>query len=154
MARAGEAVALDPVNVHVGQWDVLSHDGEVWRVRITCGSGTYIRALARDLGRLTSSAAHLGALRRIRVGPFDVVEAMSVERVQQGVRPRPIVDLIPDLPRKRLDPRSVEHLRNGRDIPADVAGPRAALLDEAGELIAIGERQGESWHPSVVLAAD
>jgi tRNA pseudouridine55 synthase len=154
MARTGEAVTLEPVNVHVRQWDVLSHDRDVWRVRITCGSGTYIRALARDLGRLTSSAAHLGALRRVRIGPFDVVDAMNVEQVRQGVSPRPIADLIADFPQSRLDAHGVAHVRNGRDIPADIEGARAALLDEAGELIAIAERQGESWHPSVVLAAD
>jgi tRNA pseudouridine55 synthase len=154
MARAGEAVTLEPVNVHVQRWDVLSYDRDMWRVRITCGSGTYIRALARDLGRLASSAAHLGALRRVRIGPFDVAEAMNVERVRKGVTPRPVADLLPDLPQVRLDAQGVGHVRTGRDILADVTGARAALLDESGELIAVAERQGESWHPSVVLTTD
>lgn len=154
MARAGETVTLEPVKVHVLEWNVLSSDRDMWRVRITCGSGTYIRALARDLGRLASSAAHLGALRRVRIGLFDVVDATSMERIGEEVTPRPIADLLPDLPQVRLDAHGVAHVRTGRDIPADIAGERAALLDEAGDLIAIADRQGESWHPSVVLTTD
>jgi tRNA pseudouridine55 synthase len=154
MARAGESVALEPVMVHVHEWDILSQHHDTWRVRITCGSGTYVRALARDLGRLASSAAHLAALRRVRIGPFDVDQASTVECIRQGATTRPMVDLLPDLPHSYLDAQSVAQVRNGCDIRADITGARAALLDEVGELIAIGERQGDSWHPAVVLSTD
>jgi tRNA pseudouridine55 synthase len=51
-------------------------------VTITCGTGTYIRALARDLGRASGSAAHLTSLRRIRSGEFDVADAVSIENLK------------------------------------------------------------------------
>jgi tRNA pseudouridine55 synthase len=74
-ARRGEVLELAPVEVRVDSWE-LNHLGEDFvRATITCGSGTYVRALARDLGRLTSSAAHLSALRRIRIGAFDLSDA-------------------------------------------------------------------------------
>jgi tRNA pseudouridine55 synthase len=74
-ARRGEVLELAPVEVRVDSWE-LNHLGEDFvRATITCGSGTYVRALARDLGRLTSSAAHLSALRRIRIGDFNLSDA-------------------------------------------------------------------------------
>jgi tRNA pseudouridine55 synthase len=51
-------------------------------VTITCGTGTYIRALARDLGRITGGAAHLTALRRVRSGSFDIADAVELERLK------------------------------------------------------------------------
>lgn len=81
-ARSGTALALDPVPVHVDRWEILGRrDGEL-DTRITCGTGTYIRALARDLGRMSGSAAHLTALRRLRSGAFDVRDAATVGQLK------------------------------------------------------------------------
>jgi tRNA pseudouridine55 synthase len=86
-ARRGEPMKLDPVNVHVHDWIIRDARESEIDVTVTCGSGTYIRALARDLGRKTSSAAHLSSLRRIRSGPFDVGDAMSLENIKAAAPP-------------------------------------------------------------------
>jgi tRNA pseudouridine55 synthase len=78
-ARRGEPLDLKPVNVTVHNWELLDLSRDKLRAVVTCSGGTYIRALARDLGRLTSSAAHLGALRRTRIGAFDVAQAARLE---------------------------------------------------------------------------
>ena len=66
------ALELAPASVEVFAWRNVSRVGDELRATIECGGGTYVRSLARDLGRLTGSAAHLGALRRMRSGPFRV----------------------------------------------------------------------------------
>ena len=78
-ARRGEPLELASVPVAVHEWEIHSIDAESLTARITCSGGTYIRALARDLGRAAQSAAHLSALRRIRVGEFDVRDAHSLD---------------------------------------------------------------------------
>jgi tRNA pseudouridine55 synthase len=78
-ARRGEPLDLQPVEVTVHSWEIHRVDAGSLSATVTCSGGTYIRALARDLGRLTSSAAHLGALRRIRVGVFDVADAATLD---------------------------------------------------------------------------
>ena len=90
-ARNGVPLALAPVEVDVLQWRVRRRDEATMHVTITCGSGTYIRALARDLGRMTGSAAHLSSLRRIRSGEFDVAQATTVDRLKSDPPPlRPL----------------------------------------------------------------
>lgn len=78
-ARRGEPLELAPVTVTVHRWEIRGMDGGSLRAVITCSGGTYIRALARDLGRSTASAAHLSALRRTSVGRFDISDAYSLD---------------------------------------------------------------------------
>ncbi len=78
-ARRGAPLDLPAVDVTVHSWDVRELRDESLSVVVTCSGGTYIRALARDLGRLASSAAHLSRLRRTRVGEFDVRDAATLE---------------------------------------------------------------------------
>src|SRR5687768_3783605 len=86
-AREGAPLQLDPVRVMVNEWTVRDiRDSEV-DVAITCGTGTYIRALARDLGRTAGSAAHLASLRRTRSGPFDVRDAVTVDQLTGSAPP-------------------------------------------------------------------
>ncbi len=88
-ARQGTPLELAPVEVTVHEWEVLA-DREPEReldVRITCGTGTYVRALARDLGRAAGSAAHLATLRRTRCGPFNIADAVTVEAMKASAPP-------------------------------------------------------------------
>lgn len=86
-ARQGEPLELPPVSVNVESWMIREErPGEI-DVTITCGGGTYIRALARDLGRATNSAAHLAALRRTRSGPFHVADAATVDVIRSAPPP-------------------------------------------------------------------
>lgn len=94
-ARRGEPLDLAAVEVTVHSWDLLGEqrDDSLSAV-ITCSGGTYIRALARDLGRLTSSAAHLDSLRRTRIGVFDVRDAATLDALADNpgrVRPLRVV---------------------------------------------------------------
>ena len=81
-ARKGEPLELEPVEVNVASWNVTATRENEIDVTIECGTGTYIRSLARDLGRLTGSAAHLASLRRVRSGPFRIDHATTVDALK------------------------------------------------------------------------
>ncbi len=79
LARAGVAVALPPRAVDVYGIELLAYAWPLLRVRVDCGRGTYVRAIARDLGEALDVGGHLTELRRTRVGPFDVADAVRPE---------------------------------------------------------------------------
>lgn len=88
-ARRGDPLELPAVDVKVHGWEVQDLRPDTLTATVTCSGGTYIRALARDLGRLTSSAAHLNALRRTRIGPFDIRDAATLDALADSpTRPR------------------------------------------------------------------
>jgi tRNA pseudouridine55 synthase len=151
-ARRGEALALAPVAVTVHEWRVRAWRGDELDVTIVCGRGTYIRALARDLGRLAGSAAHVSALRRVRSGAFNVDDAASLDAVREGRGVvRPPLSALPSLPIERLHAGAVACVARGQRVDATVPGDRAALVDETGALVALGERDEDRWQPRVVL---
>ena len=159
LARAGVAVELAPSRVRVDRWEVLAArdgtDGGVAEcdVRITCGPGTYIRSLARDLGRATGSAAHLSALRRVRSGRFAVDGAVTLEALQggEGVL-RPALDAVPDFPVQGLDATDLRRVFSGNEVAATIDGGWGALVSaETGALVAVAERKEARWQPRVVL---
>ena len=86
-ARTGEPLVLDPVRVTVHEWRIGSLEGQRLEATIVCGGGTYMRALARDIGRAAGSAAHLAALRRIGVGAYDVSDAATLEELRAAPPP-------------------------------------------------------------------
>ncbi|MDX2184791.1 MAG: tRNA pseudouridine(55) synthase TruB [Gemmatimonadaceae bacterium] len=154
-ARAGEVVTLDPVDITVHRWDLLAWrdaDGEA-DVRITCGGGTYIRSLARDLGRLTGSAAHLSALRRVAAGAFRVEHATPMQDLQrETLRPQPALEALQGLPQEALDAERVGKIVRGIDVEAHAEGSEAALTDaRTGALVAYAVRRGDRWQPRVVM---
>ncbi len=81
-ARRGEPLDLPAADVTVHEWRIEGFADNALTATITCSGGTYIRALARDLGRLTSSAANLHALRRTRVGGFNVSDAPTLDALE------------------------------------------------------------------------
>jgi tRNA pseudouridine55 synthase len=94
-ARKGSALTLDPVEVKVFDWKIRHRDESTMDVTIRCGTGTYIRALARDLGRMCGSAAHLSALRRTQSGWFHVSDAVTVERLKSDPPPLRQLAVVP-----------------------------------------------------------
>lgn len=152
-ARRGRPLELAPVTVHVHEWVSKGYEDGKLRVVITCGSGTYIRALARDLGRLAQSAAHVASLRRVRSGPFHVSDAVDWDALRSG-RARIISPLaaLAGLPHEVLDDAALQAVRHGRTVGAHVEGTRAALVAPDGTLAAIGHRSDDGWQPRVVLA--
>jgi len=154
-ARKGAPLALAAVPVQVDGWRVRENREGETDVTIVCGAGTYIRALARDLGRATGSAAHLSALRRTRSGPFDVSSATTFADLRDGrATLRSPREAIPSLAEQRMSAEDAARLARGMRVGASVEGARAALVDESGALLAIAERSDAEWQPRVVLAHD
>ena len=82
IARSGTEVRLEPRTVRVERLAIASWAPPALRILIVCGSGTYVRSLARDIGRSLGSAAHLGALRRLAVGALTADEAADIGRLR------------------------------------------------------------------------
>jgi len=150
-ARRGEPLTLEPVGVTVHEWRVLHREGADLDVEIMCSGGTYVRALARDLGEATGSAAHLAELRRLRSGRFDVADAFPLDAIEEGrfelLAPTAAVG---QLPRQALDDLDAKRVTHGQNVAALTAGEVAALCHE-DELLAVAVRDGESWRPKVVM---
>jgi tRNA pseudouridine55 synthase len=151
-ARRGAPLALRAVSVTVTAWHILAREPDSLTARITCGSGTYIRALARDLGRLTGSAAHLVALRRIAAGPFSVEDAASLNDVQRGaVTPLPLASAVPSLPVQRLGADELQRVVHGNSVASRTAAPRVALVANDDALVAVADAEGDELRPRLVL---
>ena len=156
-ARAGVSLELKPVTIHVHQWELLAWNGDSCDVRITCGGGTYVRSLARDLGRAVNSAAHVSSLRRTASGVFTVRDAQPVTALRDSPpHLRPPLNAVPHLPVVTLSNDEVHRIRQGLDIAIteepDVHTSHVALVAAAhGGLIALGERIDGRWQPRVVM---
>lgn len=149
--RAGEAVELAERPVTVHSLDLVDvrrttdqHTGlSVVDVDVvmTVSSGTYVRAIARDLGAGLHSAGHLTALRRTSVGPFDVRDAVALDDVDQDSPVHALGDVARRvLPALTVSPDHVDAVSHGVRLPCDTAaeGP-VALLSPAGDLLAVSQ---------------
>ena len=151
LARRGEAVELAAVAVQVHGIDVLDWLPPDLHLEATVGRGTYVRALARDLGTAMGIPAHCAELRRLAIGPFDVRAAITPADVATDRLMTPAM-LIRSLPHETVDAHGAAELGYGRRIaqqmPLDATG---ALLAADGRLLAVAEGREGSWHPVVVL---
>lgn len=150
--RAGEDVELAARPVRVARFDVLAFRSDQQDqtpvldldVAVTCSSGTYIRALARDLGAAVGSGGHLTALRRTRVGPFGITQAQTLDEAAVHLA---LIDLA-DVARQcfatvAVDAEQTEWVRHGRRLPeVQLPAARAALLSPAGEFLALYRQSG------------
>lgn len=95
LRRAGEDVTLKPKNVRIDEIELTHYDDENKQLglRVVCGKGTYIRSLARDLGRALGSGAFLTELRRTRVGDFTVDNCVSFEKFREWLEQQEIEDI-------------------------------------------------------------
>ena len=153
-ARRGKPLALKPARVTVHAWEPLAWRGGEFEARITCSGGTYIRSLARDLGRATGSAAHLASLRRVSVGAYRVDDAATLDALKRGEGAlRPMREAVAALPAVALDSAGVARATRGMPVEAEVPAEanRIALTDAAGAMVALADRQGAGWHPFLVL---
>lgn len=117
---------------------------------VRCGKGTYIRSLARDLGAALGVGGHLTALRRLRVGTFDLSSAVPPElEALQSARCFTHAEALSHLPQARVHEALAKRLRQGQPSAlaelSDLATPQfATVIDPHGELIAVVERQSDS----------
>ncbi|MEU1729089.1 tRNA pseudouridine(55) synthase TruB [Actinomadura sp. ATCC 39365] len=158
MARAGEEVALAARPVTVYGFDVLDirAAGDVMDVDavVTCSSGTYIRALARDLGAALGVGGHLTSLRRTRVGPYDLSLARSIDQLAEECVVLPIGEAVSAaFPRRDVTAEEARVIGHGGRLPAVGlgAGPIGVFGPE-GELLALVEEQGRIAKPLAVFA--
>lgn len=179
-ARAGEEVSLAARPVHVGRFDVLAQRTEGsfldLDVVVDCSSGTYIRALARDLGAALGVGGHLTALRRSAVGPFDVAQALHIPARGEGddvaLPLRGLGEIARQvLPSVAVDAQEAAALAQGKQVPVrapasppaasgsakpaaaarEGAGAPAAALDAQGRLCAIVQARGRALQPVMVI---
>lgn len=139
--RQGEDVTLPARPVTVSRFDLDGwQQGSVATAQVTvdCSSGTYIRALARDLGHALGVGGHLTALRRTAVGPWSITDATDIDALSRDRLIAPVVAAGAVLPRIGVTDAHAADLRHGRRIALavdDVAA--AAAIDPAGALIGI-----------------
>ncbi|WP_292765573.1 tRNA pseudouridine(55) synthase TruB [Microbacterium sp. UBA3486] len=147
--RAGEEVVLAARDVVVSRFDLLGRregDGYIdLDVVVDCSSGTYIRSLARDLGSALGVGGHLTALRRTRVGPFDVTDAVGIEALEGAPTLTPgeaAGRLLPVLAMSVDDARDLRHGKRLAGQAVRLESHLGAAIDEDGVLIGIVERRG------------
>jgi tRNA pseudouridine55 synthase len=151
--RAGEDVALAPRLVTVARFELLERRADDLDVRVECTSGTYVRALARDLGQLLGVGAHLTSLRRTRVGPFGLVEARTVEQLADQLDVVPLDDAVAaSFPRRELTEDEAVALSFGKKLaPTGSLGTHGAFAPD-GRCIALVEDRDDVARPTVVFA--
>lgn len=86
LARQGKEVKLEPRPVTIYTFDILSFEKDVVQFRVSCSTGTYIRSLANDLGRIIGCGGYLSSLRRTKIGEFTVNEAQSMEAFEEAYK--------------------------------------------------------------------
>jgi tRNA pseudouridine55 synthase len=171
LARRGETVARAATPVTIHALELVSRSRLTLELDVRCSAGTYVRALARDLGERLGTGAHLVALRRTRSGAFDIAEAVSGDDLTgAGERLVPLSGLLLELPAVRVGDEGRRLVSHGRELGAEVvlsdlppAGvERVRLLDEKGELLALAVPRGfdpsesalprrPTLHPDLVL---
>ena len=164
--REGEDVELPERPVTVSRLDVLDvrratvdHGGAVTGavdvdVHVECSTGTYVRALARDLGDALGVGGHLTALRRTRVGPFGLDDAVPLAALEESFTALPLVDVVRALfvPVEVDDATSDRVLHGGR-LPTVLApGERAGLFGPDGRVLSVAESQDGQLVPVVVFS--
>ncbi len=155
LARAGKQPPLQARQVTIERIEILEYDYPRLRLDVTCGTGTYIRSLARDIGAALKVGGYCSKLTRTEVGPFRLPAAVSIEALDPR---RDLLDplaALEGLSRVAADEVQAERLANGN--PIKLAGEHppgyAAIVDKRGHLIAIGTIAGDgrTVQPTKVL---
>jgi tRNA pseudouridine55 synthase len=155
LARAGRPVQPAPRVVRIDRIGVVRYEWPELELEIDCGSGTYIRSIARDLGEALGCGAFLTALTRTRIGDFTIDQAVDPDRLCGGeiqAHLRPLLAAVPAHPRLEVTPEQLAALSQGRRLCAGelgrpaLAGGEVALLDQAGALVALARyNPEEAW---------
>lgn len=163
LARAGEVVELEPRWIVVDDLRLVDMpDAATAVLEAECGKGTYVRALARDIGRVLGSAAHVIALRRTRVGSFDEAVSVQLSALQEAAEAgeigqllQPVEAALDDLPGVSVGPNDAASLARGQAVL--VRGRDAPVLNGAayahfkGRILALGELEKGAFRPTRVF---
>ncbi len=159
LARDGETVVLEPRPVTINALDIVSTSPDETVLEARCGKGTYVRAIARDLGRALGCFGHVTALRRTRVGPFTEADAVPLAALEaEGADPAEYMQSVEtglaEVPCVVVDRNSASRLRRGqplvlrgRDAPAGGVAYAAC----GGVLVAFGPVEGGELMPTRVF---
>lgn len=160
LARDGEDVELEARPVEIDALAIVSHDGATTTFEAECGKGTYVRAIARDLGLALGCLGHVAHLRRTRVGPFAVTEAASVETLRESPESalaalQPVKAALTLIPEIVLHRDAAARLKRGQSALLRGAGApielEAAYATCAGTLVSTGSVQNGEFVPHRVF---
>lgn len=165
LARRGAAVRVGPRQVDIYRLELLRWDPPRAELEVECSAGTYIRALARDLGEALGCGAHLSGLVRRRSGRFALEDALSLEEVErrfaQGTAAEivhPLDEALLDYPAWVADAEAERRLRQGQPVagPPSEGGAVARAYSEGGEFFAVlsYDATAQVWRPRKVLHSD
>ncbi len=141
-------------SVSIYHIDLLEQEEDIWRLRIHCSSGTYIRSLANDIGQSLGCGAYLKDLRRIRSGQFDFSRAVRIEELARRWKQAlyPLEELLPEFPQFELDDKHVGPVTHGTELPfSETASEEFYRLFHNHKLIAIGQVRDAKIHPIIVV---
>jgi tRNA pseudouridine(55) synthase len=163
-ARSGEAVEVEPRTVQIYAFEVLEAALPDIRCRVRCSRGTYVRSLARDLGRMLDLPAHVTELVRTRIGPFRREDGFDSHRLWEddveGLEGHGLGEALSFLPGVVLSKRSGRALLDGgrpgaQDVVKTIGeitpGSSVRILDESGSLLAVGHRNDDATHDRLLL---
>ena len=148
--RAGEDVELPARTVTVSTYSVTgfrrpTDDLIDVDVSVTCSSGTYVRALARDLGEALGVGGHLTALRRTRIGGIDVSQAHTLDQLEANLAVFPLADAVRSaFPARIVTGDDAVGVRHGRPLALDGEGGPTGVFDTEGEVLALMEPHGDA----------
>jgi tRNA pseudouridine55 synthase len=132
LARKGMEVELKPRPVRIDSIELTGFDYPRVELTVSCGSGTYIRSIARDLGEALGVGGLMSRLRRTAVGVFQVADAVGLERLAEGVH-RPLADAVGHLPSVRVDAEGEGRFHQGKVFcPIDGPPKGSFVVDSAG----------------------
>jgi tRNA pseudouridine55 synthase len=161
LARKKKEVTLKPVQVEIKEFDILSVDSSCAQFRAKVASGTYMRSIAHEMGKLAGCGAHLESLRRTGVAEFTSDDAHTLEELDRAARSREVADLLvhprkllPLLPSVTVTEEIAARIRHGRPInlPELSRAREVKVFYGQRELIAISTRvAGTLFHPRIVL---
>jgi tRNA pseudouridine55 synthase len=164
LARKHIEVELKPVEVTIHSLELIECSGAEIRILVHCSAGTYLRALAHDLGKLIGPGAFLDRLTRTRAGDFTIEQARTIEQLEAlAAEDRfieayiPAAEMLPEIPTEFVDTLAATFIRQGRDFRVSPFRVRPGskyvkAVGQHGELIAVGEaRLPNLYHPILVL---
>ncbi|MGV8831444.1 MAG: tRNA pseudouridine(55) synthase TruB [Devosia sp.] len=161
LARAGEEVVLAPREIDVDAIELIEHDSVRSVLEVSCGKGTYVRSLARDIGEALGTRGHVSMLHRAAVGPFNDADALTIDQLEaldaseRDALLKPISSGFGDLKEIRLDAQQASAVGHGNNILLTGAGA-PVTVDECwasfkGEVLATGWVEFGQFRPKRVF---